>query len=680
MRQAARDRVHFLGFVILLPLLMATVGGWEVYRDAGLGAAYEIQAGEIQAGEAQAGEAQAGRMADPAQTMTAARSADSLHQDALVSRVRMVFAWTTVAGGVVSLLAGLCGILLARWGAARAAASRDALLAAFSRVAGAVPSILGMTTGGFCLAVSGIVMFELGGLWFLDRVGRLELRVLVLGLVLAGAVLWVAARTLLDLRKALTRLASQPRPVLARAVPPEVAPGLWNFVAGIAGQVRAEMPDHILIGLTQGFFVTSSDMQPVPGGDVLHGRILHLAAGPLAVFDRAEITAVVSHELAHFTGRDTVYSQQFLPLYHGMVQSLDAVASGLRPIRKGGLPLRASVMLGQRMLEAFHGAVRHWGRLREFEADKAMLAAVSPAAAASALLRSGAVGPLVAHVLASGAARPGEARDMVAEIVRYAEAQPLPDPRQFLANRQAHPFDTHPPASQRIAALGVEIDDTLLAHASRTAGPSEAAFASSLFADWEELRRLLSADALAVASHHDARERAALRAAVSAAEDATLVHEAAPIPPLLASSGIGVAGLLLGAVFLAAGSLEPGSRNGLLTLALGSIILIAGVTSCVSVVVALRNARRGAIMTLTLAGLQVRGMAEIVPWSSIRDVRLSWRRTVTARFDLSSTATMPSCGHWPRRVRIDRRKRVLLVSGLRPRGMKPMELLVLLTR
>lgn len=114
MRQAARDRVHFLGFVILLPLLMATVGGWEVYRDAGLGAAYEIQAGEIQAGEAQAGEAQAGRMADPAQTMTAARSADSLHQDALVSRVRMVFAWTTVAGGVVSLLAGLCGILLAR--------------------------------------------------------------------------------------------------------------------------------------------------------------------------------------------------------------------------------------------------------------------------------------------------------------------------------------------------------------------------------------------------------------------------------------------------------------------------------------------------------------------------------------------------------------------------------------
>lgn len=648
MKHGIRERARFFSFVILIPLLLTATGAWEIDRNS-------------------------------------TDLTGLVHAATLVSRIRMACGLIAVAGGGLSLSAGLYGILLARWGATKALASRDDLVATFARVAASLPTIFGTMVAGLCVAVSGIVLSELGGLWFLQTAGILELRVLVLGLALAAGMIWVAARTLLDLRKALIRLVPEPSPMLGRVLTRDAAPGLWNFVSGIASRVHGDMPDHIMIGLTQGFFVTSSALQPIPadlpaGPMPLQGRTLYLAAGPLAVLDEFEVAAIIGHELAHFTGGDTAYSQQFLPIYGGIMRNLDAVAIGLRPIRRGGLPLRAAMMLGYRMLEAFHGAVTRWGRLREFEADKASAMAVAPAAAASALLRSSAVAPLVDYVLAAGAAHPEMATDMIAEIFDRAETGLLPDPSRYLDARQAHPFDTHPPTCERIAALGVEVDDALLTRAARSTGPEEAAFADNLFVDWSGLRKLLSADALAVAGYNRQQKRTALKAVITAAEDITEVHEAALLPSLLGMLGFGIAGLLLGAIFFVGGIVDLPGEGSLLMLLLGCIFLTAGIVSCSGIVLALRNARRGAIMTLRLAGLEIRGMAGIIPWTVIRDVRLSWRSTVTVRFDFSPGAELPLCGGWPRRVRVDRRKRILILSGLRPSRIKPMELIALLTR
>ncbi|WP_419539255.1 M48 family metalloprotease [Methylorubrum populi] len=101
-----------------------------------------------------------------------------------------------------------------------------------------------------------------------------------------------------------------------------------------------------------------------------------------------ETAAIIAHELAHYAGGDTAYSQRFLPIYAGVGRSLDAVAEGER----GSLGLfRPSLRLGLFVMERFHLAVRHWSRAREFAADAAGAAATSAEAAARALLRYGAV-------------------------------------------------------------------------------------------------------------------------------------------------------------------------------------------------------------------------------------------------------------------------------------------------
>lgn len=681
-----RERLQLTGLVVLLPLLMAAVGGWEVSRGSGMAALYENQAQQ---------EAHASRppmAAHPDEQVTgadrttadlasaAAADAVTLRRDALVWRLRLVMAWIAIAGALVSCAAGLGGWLLALRGAARARLSRDALLTAFTRVANALPLVFGLMVSGFCASVAGIALFELSGLWFLDTLNRLELRVLFAGLLLAGGAIWLAIRTVIDLRRALARLHPEPRPILARAVSPETAPVLFRFVGEVAGRIGAQVPDTILLGLVEGFFVTSSDLELVPTGERVQGHTLHLAAPLLGLFDADETASVISHELAHFTGEDTAYSLRFLPIYGGMRRSLNAVASGLRPIRQGGLPLRASVTLGQHMLESFHGAVAHWSRLRELEADQSMLAATRNLPAASALLRSGAASPLVAAVLERGAARPGAMSDMVAEIVRRAELEALPDPRGFLEASQPHPFDTHPPASVRVEAFGIPLDDALAAHAARRAGPGEAAFVSSLFVDWPMLCTALTSDALTVAAENDRRERARLTAMAAAAAQSTAVHEAASPRHLLAPIGYGVLSLVFGSLVVGVAATDAGSSDDLLFLASGVFILLCGVVLLGSAVAAVRRARQGPLMELTATGMRIRGLAEEVPWEAIDDVRLSWRRTVAARFDLRAGSTPVLAGRWPRRVRCERGGRVLCIFGIRPKGLTPQQLMDLLVR
>lgn len=52
----------------------------------------------------------------------------------------------------------------------------------------------------------------------------------------------------------------------------------------------------------------------------------------MALLDDAEAAAVIGHELGHFTGEDTQYSLRFVPLYAGMQNSLEQMASSSQGI------------------------------------------------------------------------------------------------------------------------------------------------------------------------------------------------------------------------------------------------------------------------------------------------------------------------------------------------------------
>ena len=107
----------------------------------------------------------------------------------------------------------------------------------------------------------------------------------------------------------------------------------------------------------------------------------------LGLLDRAELSAVIAHELAHFAGRDAHYSLHFLPIYQGAASQLAAIEQEANVFERAALePAR---LLAGYFLERFGLAVNHWSRLREFAADRraAQLAGAPAMASAPAAQR-----------------------------------------------------------------------------------------------------------------------------------------------------------------------------------------------------------------------------------------------------------------------------------------------------
>ncbi|MFD0937248.1 M48 family metalloprotease, partial [Methylobacterium trifolii] len=188
-----------------------------------------------------------------------------------------------------------------------------------------------------------------------------------------------AGATVLGLRRALSAFEPDPLSIFGRVVSPAEAPGLWRLTEGLAERLGALKPEAVVVGLTGGFFVSAGPAVVEPGGAPLTGRILYLPLPYLALLRGDEVAAIIGHELAHYAGGDTVYSQRFLPIYAGVGRSLDAVAEG----HAGSFGLLGpSLRLGVFVMENFHLAVRHWSRTREFAADAAGAGPASVDAAA----------------------------------------------------------------------------------------------------------------------------------------------------------------------------------------------------------------------------------------------------------------------------------------------------------
>ncbi len=85
----------------------------------------------------------------------------------------------------------------------------------------------------------------------------------------------------------------------------------------LAARLDTPAPQHLLVGLCDGFYVTANRVCLQPSGEHLEGRSLYLSLPLLGLLDRAEQDAVIAHELAHFAGRDAHYSLRFLPIYQG---------------------------------------------------------------------------------------------------------------------------------------------------------------------------------------------------------------------------------------------------------------------------------------------------------------------------------------------------------------------------
>ncbi len=227
---------------------------------------------------------------------------------------------------------------------------------------------------------------------------------------------------------------------------------LWNELRSICNKVGTVPPDQVVAGIDDNFFVTELPM--TVGDKTYRGRTLYVSLALLKQLQGGEADAVLAHEMAHFSGNDTLYSKKTAPLlirYHNYLQGLyDGGVS--RPIFYFMLCFRGLFQLSM-------GRV---SREREFRADRIAAETTSPSAMVGALLR----------ISAYSKYRESIEKDLfdqervlqTANVAQRIEngfpqfaASFLSDPSVGTV-QSAHPFDTHPPLVQRLAAVGVELE------------------------------------------------------------------------------------------------------------------------------------------------------------------------------------------------------------------------------
>lgn len=236
---------------------------------------------------------------------------------------------------------------------------------------------------------------------------------------------------------------------------PTDAPRFWKELRRVAAAVGTAPPDQVVVGIDDAFFVTEGAV--MVGDRRLSGRTLSVSLPLLETLSGAEAEAVLTHELAHFSGDDTAHALRVAPILTRFDRYLEGLNQGALT-----LPLFSFTLLVRRLFEV---SVRRLSREREFRADGVAAATVGPAAAGDALVRSVAYSAYRAEVmqgLFDAQTKHGELdmRRRLAEGFRdYAATfAETPVAAGLLGASEADPFTSHPSPAERLAALGRPAD------------------------------------------------------------------------------------------------------------------------------------------------------------------------------------------------------------------------------
>jgi Zn-dependent protease with chaperone function len=359
----------------------------------------------------------------------------------------------------VSLGTGVVGLLLLAVIAAlslRARRDREALVRLF------VPGLY-VTLAGVAILVVADGLIAIASLYlgigvFLNRV--YPVLMLAIGLGVLVAVVGVLRAMLTARRRAITH-------VVGRTVDAAAEPRLHESIHGIVHELGIEGPEHLVVGLDPGFFVTEADVVATDG--VRRGRTLYLSLPMSRLMTPGELRAVVGHEMGHFLGSDTQYSRRFYPVYRGATGAIAALATAGGNSGARAIALIPALLLLDLFLDGFAVAERGISRERELAADRVGSELSSPRDIATALVKVTAFGPLFDEAVsgfAAGSTRvPSPAGTAIPDtigdrFVDLARAASTPAVLEGLGDRSVeHPTDSHPPLATRLAALGLTLAD-----------------------------------------------------------------------------------------------------------------------------------------------------------------------------------------------------------------------------
>jgi Zn-dependent protease with chaperone function len=240
-----------------------------------------------------------------------------------------------------------------------------------------------------------------------------------------------------------------------RLVKRDAAPSLWQRVSQMAERLGIAPPDNIFVGIDDNFFVTE---QPVKVGEErFSGRTLFASLSLLKTLSRSEADAVLAHELAHFSGDDTLYSKRISPLLGKYVHYLQA-------LYQGGIsrPIFHFMFFFWNLFQLSLNKLR---REREFRADKIGAEITSPRDIAQALVKTAAYSRY-RHKVQSTLFEKDENVEAMDVFQRIEKGFPAfmtacTSGTELSEAHTPHPFDSHPPLARRLENVGLDPQSVL---------------------------------------------------------------------------------------------------------------------------------------------------------------------------------------------------------------------------
>jgi Zn-dependent protease with chaperone function len=232
------------------------------------------------------------------------------------------------------------------------------------------------------------------------------------------------------------------------------APTLWQRVREMAARLDTAAPDRIIVGILPNFFVTE---HPVTLGSDLHqGRTLYLSLPMLKVLAVDEADAVLGHELAHFSGQDTLWSRKVSPLMAKFGVYMVVLANGMSLIVAHFMAV---------FWKLYGLSLGRLSRAREFRADKIGAELVSLDAMKHALIKITCYcdyrAKMEQTILEKQRIDEGLNLSLQLEQGYAASLSGFANGETVADERVPHPFDTHPTLNNRLAQLGFEASAAL---------------------------------------------------------------------------------------------------------------------------------------------------------------------------------------------------------------------------
>jgi len=236
-------------------------------------------------------------------------------------------------------------------------------------------------------------------------------------------------------------------------------PELTSFIQDLCRTMGTRIPDYILLHGEAKFFVMQGKLTALNANP--RGRVLTLGLPLLGCLTINELRAILSHELAHFTGQDTMYSAFVVRMHHSL-QNACAHLWGTAEKLNGLIyllavvPLKLPIWTMSFYAYLFTLLGRRIDRGREFRADVLACRVCGQQSMSSGLRKAAAYGMVYGHALPKLLAEVAHSRapgESALRIFRKNLNNVAPMAKEALKlelDRPEQKWDTHPALKTRI--------------------------------------------------------------------------------------------------------------------------------------------------------------------------------------------------------------------------------------